>query len=81
MTTQCCRGPLAAILLLILAVKERGRIADPFRAMGRGGILLACVLTASSIAYLFLGRSVYCHWMILLLYVVILFEAALRLRS
>jgi drug/metabolite transporter (DMT)-like permease len=44
---------MVVVLLAILAIKERGRILAPFRAMGWGGLAAAIVLATSMIAYLF----------------------------
>lgn len=44
---------MTAVLLLILAAKERGRALAPFRAMGWSGLFVATVLSSSLILYLF----------------------------
>lgn len=44
---------MAAVLLLVLAAKERGRILAPFRAIGWGGLLVAFVIAVSMFAYVF----------------------------
>lgn len=44
---------MTAVLLLILAAKERGRVVAPFRAMGWSGLFVATVLASSLIFYLF----------------------------
>lgn len=44
---------MIGMLLVILAVKERGRILPSFRGMGWNGVLIACVMAVSMIAYLF----------------------------
>jgi len=44
---------MIAVLLVILAAKERGRVLAPFRAMGWSGLFIASVLASSLILYLF----------------------------
>lgn len=44
---------MAAVLVVVLAVKERGRVVAPFRAMGRGGLAVATVIAISMITYVF----------------------------
>lgn len=44
---------MATVLLVVLAVKERGRILGPFRAIGWGGLLVAFVIAVSMQAYVF----------------------------
>ena len=44
---------MAAVLFLVLAVKDRGRIVASFRAIGWGGLLVAFVIAVSMTAYVF----------------------------
>jgi len=44
---------MAAVLLVILVVKERGRVLAPFRAIGWGGVLVGFVIAVSMTAYVF----------------------------
>ncbi len=44
---------MASVLLVVLAVKERGQIAGPFRAIGWGGLLVGFVIAVSMTAYVF----------------------------
>lgn len=44
---------MVAALMLVLLIKERGRIFAPFKAMGSGGVAVAVVIAVSMIAYVF----------------------------
>lgn len=44
---------MGAVLLVIFAIKARGRLAKPFLAMGWSGVLIAVVMAVSMVAYLF----------------------------
>jgi DME family drug/metabolite transporter len=44
---------MTAVLLVVLAVKERGRVVGPFRAIGWGGLLVGFVIAVSMTAYVF----------------------------
>lgn len=42
---------MIAFLMVVIAIKERGRVVAPFLALGRGGLLMALVLAGSMVCY------------------------------
>jgi len=42
---------MIAFLLVVIGIRERGRVLRPFLGMGRGGVLSGCVLAGSMICY------------------------------
>lgn len=43
----------ALTLLVVVAVRNRGRVVEPFRAIGRAGVLVGAISGASAICYIF----------------------------